>query len=309
LRRLIEAVPVVVLASIFVFAILQAVPGDPAANLAGTDASDVDVQIIRVRLGLDKPVHQQYLIWAGNALRGDLGTSFRASRPVFDLIRQAMGPTIELTLAAFCLELLIGIPLGVIAGVRPHSRWDWGLSGVTIVGIAIPHFVLGLVLLYLLSFRLGWLPVGGRVSFTEDPGEALRYLILPTFVLGITGASVLARFVRTSVAQVMHQDYIRTGRAKGLRERRVVVRHALRNGLIPVVTILALQIAGLLAGSVVIENVFSRPGIGRLVVGSIQARDYPAVQGTLLLLVVLFVMANLLADLCYGVIDPRIRLG
>jgi peptide/nickel transport system permease protein len=307
LRRLIEAVPVVLLASLFVFAIMQLVPGDPAVNLAGQDASDADVANVRRRLGLDKPVAEQYLTWAGNALLGDLGTSFRSSRPVFELIRAAAGPTLELTVAAFLIEVAVGLPLGVIAGVRLRSAWDWGLSAFTVAGIAVPHFVLGLVLLYVVSFRLGWLPVGGRVPFTDDPGESIRYLALPALVLGLTGASVLARFVRTTVSQVMQQDYIRTGRAKGLRERVVVARHALRNGLIPVVTIIALQLAGLLAGSVVVENVFSRPGIGRLVVSSIQARDYPAVQGTLLFLVMMFIAANLVADLCYGIIDPRIR--
>lgn len=306
-RRLIEAVPVVFLASIFVFAILQLVPGDPAVNIAGQDARDEDVRIVRERLGLHRPIVQQYLIWIGDALHGDLGTSFRASRPVLGMIRDAMAPTLELTIAAFLLELSIGIPLGVLAGVRLRSVWDWGLSGFTVVGIAVPHFVLGLVLLYVVGFRLGWLPIGGRVAFTADPLQSIRYLVLPAFVLGITGASVLARFVRTAVAQVMHQDYIRTGRAKGLRERAVVIRHALRNGLLPVVTVIALQLAGLLAGSVVIENVFSRPGIGRLVVSAIQGRDYPAVQGALLVLVAIFIVANLLADLLYGVIDPRIR--
>jgi peptide/nickel transport system permease protein len=307
-RRLIEAVPVVLLASLFVFSLLHLVPGDPAVNLAGEDATDADVETIRRRLGLDRPVAEQYLVWAGNALRGDLGTSFRTSQPVSAQIRGALGPTLELTLAAFALELAIGIPLGVIAGVRLRSLWDWGLSGFTIIGIAIPNFVLGLVLLYFVSFRLGWLPIGGRVAFTDDPLESLRYLVLPTLVLATGGASVLARFVRTAVAQVMNQDYIRTGRAKGLRERAVVVRHALRNSLIPVVTVVALQLAALLAGSVVIESVFSRPGIGRLVVSSIQSRDYPAVQGTLLVLVGIFILANLIADLLYGVIDPRIRL-
>jgi peptide/nickel transport system permease protein len=223
------------------------------------------------------------------------------------MIRDAMGPTLELTTAAFLIELVVGIPLGVLAGVRLRSAWDWGLSGFSVVGIAVPHFVLGLVLLYVVSFRLGWLPIGGSVAFTSDPLESLRYLALPAVVLGITGASALARFVRTAVAQVMNQDYIRTGRAKGLHERSVIIRHAIRNGLLPVVTVIALQLAGLLAGSVVVENVFSRPGIGRLVVSSIQARDYPAVQGALLVLVAIFILANLFADLLYGVVDPRIR--
>jgi peptide/nickel transport system permease protein len=308
-RRLIQAVPVLLLASIFVFAILQIVPGDPAANIAGPEASDEDVQIVRERLGLDKPVPMQYLSWIEDAATGSLGTSFRSARPVSEMVRDAMGPTMELTLVAFLIELTVGIALGVMAGTRLRSIWDWGLSAFTMVGIAVPHFVLGLVLLYFVSYRLGWLPVGGRVSLLSDPIEGLRYLILPALVLGLTGASVLARFVRTSVAQVMNQDYVRTSRAKGLQEHVVVTRHVVRNSLVPVVTIIALQFAALLTGSVVVENVFSRPGIGRLVVNAIQARDYPVVQGTLLVLVAIFVFVNLVADLLYGVLDPRIRVN
>ncbi len=307
LRRLLQAIPVVLISSIIVFSILQLVPGDPATNLAGADASDEDVQVIRERLGLDKPIAEQYLIWFGNALRGDLGDSFRNSRSVSELLRGALAPTLELTLVAFTIELTLGLILGVMAGTHLRSGWDWALSAFTLLGIAIPHFVLGLVFIYFVSFRLDWLPIGGRVALLDDPVEGLRYLILPALVLGMTGAAVLARFVRTSIAQVMNQDYIRTARAKGLAGRAVVIRHGLRNGLVPVVTVMALQFAALLTGSVVVENVFSRPGIGRLVVGAIQARDYPVVQGALLFLVFGFILINLLADIMYGVLDPRIR--
>ncbi len=309
LRRLLQAIPVVLISSIIVFSILQLVPGDPATNLAGPDASDEDVQVIRERLGLDKPIAQQYLEWIGNALRGDLGDSFRNSRSVSELLRGALAPTLELTLVAFTIELVLGVILGVMAGTHLRSGWDWALSAFTMLGIAIPHFVLGLIFIYFISFRLDLLPIGGRVALTEDPLVAMRYLILPALVLGMTGAAVLARFVRTSIAQVMNQDYIRTARAKGLASRAVVIRHGLRNGLVPVVTVIALQFAALLTGSVVVENVFSRPGIGRLVVGAIQARDYPVVQGALLFLVFGFILINLLADIMYGVLDPRIRFS
>mgnify|MGYP001160172014 CR=1 FL=1 len=309
LRRLIQGIPVVLFASIFVFSILQLVPGDPATNIAGPDASDEDVEIIRDRLGLDKPLPQQYLSWIGSAVRGDLGDSFRSSRPVSELLTDALAPTLELTLVAFTIELVLGVILGVMAGTRLRSAWDWGLSAFTIIGIAIPNFVLGLVLLYVVGFKLEWLPIGGRVPLTEDPIEGLRYLALPSLVLGITGAAVLARFVRTSIAQVMNQDYIRTARAKGLAARAVVLRHGLRNGLVPVVTVMALQFAALLTGSVVVESVFSRPGVGRLVVSSIQARDYPVVQGALLFLVFGFIVINLAADIMYGILDPRIRFS
>ena len=309
LRRLVQAIPVLLIASMIVFSILQFVPGDPATNIAGPDASDHDVAVIRDRLGLNKPIPEQYLIWMGHALRGDLGDSFRNDRPVTELITDALGPTLELTLSAFFVEVVLGVTLGVMAGTRLRSVWDWGLSAFTMLGIAIPHFVLGLVLLYVVSFRFGWLPVGGSVGLTEDPVQGVKYLILPALVLGFTGASVLARFVRTSIAEVMNQDYVRTARAKGLPPRNVVMQHALRNGLIPVVTVMALQFATLLTGSVVVENVFSRPGVGRLVVGAVQARDYPVVQGSLLLLVFGFIFVNLVADLMYGVLDPRIRVS
>jgi peptide/nickel transport system permease protein len=309
LRRLIQAIPVVLFASIIVFSILQFVPGDPATNIAGPDASDQDVQVIRERLGLNKPLPEQYLIWMGHALRGDLGDSFRNDRPVTELMTDALGPTLQLTLSAFVIEVVLGIALGVMAGTRLRSAWDWGLSAFTMLGIAIPHFVLGLVLLYVVSFRLGWLPIGGSVSLTDNPLEGIKYLLLPSLVLGLTGAAVLARFVRTAIAEVMNQDYVRTARAKGLHARTVVMQHALRNGLIPVITVIALQFATLLTGSVVVENVFSRPGVGRLVVSAVQARDYPVVQGSLLFLVVGFILVNLAADLMYGVLDPRIRVN
>lgn len=309
LRRLLQAIPVVLFSSIIVFSILQLVPGDPATNLAGPDATDEDVQIIRERLGLDRPIAEQYLSWIGNAARGDLGDSFRNSRSVSELLRGAMAPTLELTLIAFALELTLGVVFGVMAGTHLRSGWDWALSAFTMFGIAIPHFVLGLVFIYVVSFRLDLLPIGGRVALTADPIEGLKYLVLPAVVLGLTGAAVLARFVRTSIAQVMNQDYIRTARAKGLASRAVVIRHGLRNGLVPVVTVMALQFAALLTGSVVVENVFSRPGVGRLVVSAIQARDYPVVQGALLFLVFGFIMINLLADIMYGVLDPRIRFS
>lgn len=270
LRRLLQAIPVVLFSSIIVFSILQLVPGDPATNLAGPDATDEDVQIIRERLGLDRPIAEQYLSWIGNAARGDLGDSFRNSRSVSELLRGAMAPTLELTLIAFALELTLGVVFGVMAGTHLRSGWDWALSAFTMFGIAIPHFVLGLVFIYVVSFRLDLLPIGGRVALTADPIEGLKYLVLPAVVLGLTGAAVLARFVRTSIAQVMNQDYIRTARAKGLASRAVVIRHGLRNGLVPVVTVMALQFAALLTGSVVVENVFSRPGVGRLVVSAIR---------------------------------------
>jgi len=287
--------------------VLRLVPGDPAQALAGEDATDERVEQIREQLGLTDSWPVQYVRWAGDVMRGDLGRSFRTGLSVGRLLKLSLPPTIELTLAAYPVALLIGVPLGVLAGVKPRSFWDWGLSGYTLFAIGIPNFLLGIILLWIFSVRLGWFPTSGRVAFTSDPLGAIKYLTLPALALGGGIAAVLARYTRTAVAETMGQDYIRTARAKGLKGRTVIVRHALRASLIPVVTIVALEIGRLLAGAVVVEQVFTRPGLGRLVVEAIQNRDYMIVQSTLLVLVLIFVTVNLAADITYGFLDPRVR--
>ena len=286
---------------------MRLVPGDPAQALAGEDATDERVEQIREQLGLTDSWPVQYVRWAGDVMRGDLGRSFRTGLSVGRLLKLSLPPTIELTLAAYPVALLIGVPLGVLAGVKPRSFWDWGLSGYTLFAIGIPNFLLGIILLWIFSVRLGWFPTSGRVAFTSDPLGAIKYLTLPALALGGGIAAVLARYTRTAVAETMGQDYIRTARAKGLKGRTVIVRHALRASLIPVVTIVALEIGRLLAGAVVVEQVFTRPGLGRLVVEAIQNRDYMIVQSTLLVLVLIFVTVNLAADITYGFLDPRVR--
>jgi peptide/nickel transport system permease protein len=305
--RILQAIPVLLLASIAVFLVLRLVPGDPAVALAGEDASDERVQQIREQLGLTDALPVQYVRWLGNLVRGDMGESFRTRLPVSRLLSISLPPTIELTLAAYPIALAIGIPLGVLAGMRPRSFWDWGLSGYTLISIGIPNFLLGILFLYVFAVQLGWLPAAGRVSFFDDPVQSLRHLFLPALALGSGLAAVLARYTRTAVSEVMGQDYIRTARAKGLAGSTVVMRHALRNSLIPVVTIAALQVGNLLAGAVVVEQVFTRPGLGRLVVEAIANRDYLIVQSTLVVLVTIFVAVNLAADIAYGFLDPRVR--
>ena len=307
LRRLAQAIPVLILASIAVFLILRLIPGDPADTIAGENATPEEVEVIRERLGLTDPVPVQYVRWIGDMLQGDLGTSIRTGVPVSELLQLALPPTLELAAASYVIALVIGIPLGTIAGVRPRSVWDWGLSFYTIGTLGVPNFLLGVLLLWFFSVNLGWFPASGRVSFLSDPIGSLEYLFLPSLALGTGLAAVLARYTRTTVQQAMGQDYIRTARAKGLSSSAIVIRHALRNSMIPIITIVALQVGNIMAGAVVIERVFTRPGLGRLVVDAIQNRDYLIVQSTLIILVVIFVAMNLLADLAYGFLDPRVR--
>ncbi len=307
LGRIAQAIPVLFLASIAVFLVLRLVPGDPADAIAGEDASPQEVDAIREELGLKDPLPVQYGRWIADLARGDLGTSVRTGVPVRRLLSLSLPPTIELAVASYVIAVLVGIPLGTIAGVRPRSAWDWMLSFYTIGTLGVPNFLLGVLLLWGFAVKLGWFPASGRVAFTDDPVESLKYLVLPASALGSGLAAVLARYTRTTVQEAMGQDYIRTARAKGLGGRDVVVRHALRNSLIPVVTIMALQVGQILAGAVVIERVFTRPGLGRLVVDAILNRDYLIVQSTLIILVVIFVGVNLVADIAYGVLDPRVR--
>ncbi len=305
--RLAQALPVLILASLAVFLVLRLVPGDPADAIAGEDASPAEVEAIREDLGLNDPIPVQYARWISDLVRGDLGVSIRTGIPISRLVKLSFPPTIELAVASYAIAILIGIPLGTIAGVKPRSGWDWFLSFFTISTLGVPNFLLGVLLLWLFSAQLGWLPVSGRVSIFDDPVQSIKHLILPSFALGSGLAAVLARYTRTTVQEAMGQDYIRTARAKGLAQRVVVVRHALRNEMIPVVTIMALQVGGILAGAVVIERVFTRPGLGRLVVDAIQNRDYLIVQSTLVILVVIFVGVNLAADIAYAFLDPRVR--
>ena len=307
LGRILQAIPVLFLSSLSVFLVLRLVPGDPAEALAGDDATAERIAEIRVQLGLDRSVPQQYVAWLGDLARGDLGTSLRNGLPVSRLLKASLPPTLELAFVAYGIALTLGIPLGVMAGAKPRSRWDWLLSGYTVVTIGIPAFLTGILLLWVFSVLLSWFPTSGRVSLFENPIDSIHHLALPAFALGSGLAATLARYTRTAVAEVMGHDYIRTAKAKGLSERIVVVRHALRNSLIPIVTIAALQVGGVMAGAVVVEQVFTRPGMGRLVVESIQNRDYLVVQSALVVLVTIFVFVNLAADITYGFLDPRVR--
>ena len=307
LGRVAQAIPVLFLASIAVFLVLRLVPGDPATMLAGQDATPAQVQQIRKELGLTDPLPVQYGRWIDNLAHGNLGTSISSGLSVSHLLALSFPPTLELAVAAYLVALAIGIPLGVLAGSRPRGFWDWFLSGYSVFTLGVPHFMSGILMLLAFTVWLHWLPPAGRVAFTSNPIQSIRYLILPALALGSGVAAVLARYTRTALADVMGMDFIRTARAKGLERHTIVVRHALRNALVPVITISALQVGGLLAGAIVIEQVFTRPGLGRLIINAINTRDYMVIQSTLVIFVGIFVVVNLLADLAYGFADPRVR--
>lgn len=307
-RRFAEAVLVIFLATLVVFFAIRLIPGDPATLIAGDDASTEDVDQIRERLGLNDPVVVQYWDWVSKAVTGDFGTSFTRNQPVGSVLSNAVQPTIELAIAGYIFATLVGIPIGVAAGIKPGGIADYFATAFTVSTLGVPNFILGLLLLWVVGVELGWLPVSGRVAFSEDPLQALKFLILPTIAVGSSLGSVLARFVRASMQEVMNQDYVRTARAKGLRERNVVLRHAMRNALIPVITVAALQVGGLISGALVVEVVFSRPGFGSLLINSVVGRDYVLLQALLAVLVAIFIAANTLADVTYGFADPRIRV-
>jgi peptide/nickel transport system permease protein len=307
LRRLLQTIPVLFLFSIVVFTVLRLVPGDPALVMLGLEATPEAVAEIRQDMGLDKPIFVQYGIWLGKVVQGDFGVSWRSKQSVESLIWRRLPATLELTIGAMIVALVIALPLGILSGVRPNSGVDVAATGFSLLGVAVPGFWLGLMLLLLVSVRLNWLPPSGHVPLREDPIASLRHLILPAITLGVGLAAPLARFVRSGMLDAMQTDYVRTARAKGLPERLVVLRHALRNGLLSVVTVLGLEFGALLGGAVITESVFDWPGIGSLLLTAIKQRDYAMVQGTVLFISAIFILVNLVVDLSYGLLDPRIR--
>ncbi|MHB1416034.1 MAG: ABC transporter permease [Chloroflexota bacterium] len=309
IRRLIQTIPVLLFASIMIFLLMRMIPGDPAVVLGGEDATPEQLETIRHRLGLDQPLPVQYVIWVGNVLHGDLGKSIISSQPVTQLLMQKVPATGELALGALLIATIVGIPLGMAAALRRGSALDMAVTAYTSTALGIPNFWIGILLIILFVIVLGWLPPGGRVPLTENPGMAWKYLLMPVLTLSVQTSGILIRFTRTAMLEVLPEDYIRTARSKGLTEQAIVVRHALRNALIPVVTVIGLQLGRLLGGAVIAEMIFAWPGVGRLVIQAVGQRDYAIVQGVLLLLVIVFVLINLITDLLYGLLDPRIRLA
>jgi peptide/nickel transport system permease protein len=307
LRRLVQMVPVMLLVSLVVFSLLHLTPGDPATTMLGQEATPEAVAALRQRLGLDQPLPVQYVRWLGSVLRGDLGRSIRTNQPVTEAILERLPVTVQLSAMSILIALMIAIPVGIISALRRNTALDSSATTLALLGVALPNFFLAILLIYLFSIQLRWLPPIGYVPLWEDPGENLRRMIMPALTLGTALAAIIMRLTRSSLLEVLEQDYVRTARAKGLTESRMVRVHALKNSLIPVVTIVGLQIGGLLGGTVITETIFALPGIGRLIVDSIFRRDFPLVQGAVLFVAVAFLVTNLLVDLLYAFLDPRIR--
>ena len=306
-RAFISAVTLLII-SLIVFTGVRMIPGDPARVLAGTEADETGIEEIREKYGLNAPLPVQYLRWLGLAATGDLGESIRTRTAVTSMIAGKLPITIELTCLSLLVALAIAVPAGVLAAVRRNTAWDVLASGVSLCGVSVPNFWLGIMLILLVSVRFGWLPASGFVPFVEDPVGNLQRMVMPALVLGTGLAAVLMRQTRNAMIEVLSADYVRTARAKGLAQRAVVVRHALRNGLIPVVTILGLQMGALMGGAVVTEQIFVLPGFGRLIVEAVFTRDYPVVQGVVLITAASYVLINLAVDLSYTVLNPRIRI-
>ena len=307
LRRLGATIPVMGVVAIAVFALLHVTPGDPAVIIAGDYATTDDIARIRTRLGLDQPFHAQVAIWLGRIVRGDLGTSIFSGLPVSTLIGQRAATTAWLTLFAMLISVGVGVPIGVLAAWRKGSWLDRGVMMFAVSGFSMPTFWLGFILVYVFAVTAGWLPVQGYQPLAAGLWPFLRHLILPSVTLSVVYMALIARMTRASMLGVLDEDYIRTAFAKGLAPRRVLVRHALKNASLPVVTIIGIGFALLIGGAVVTESVFALPGLGRLTVDAIVRRDYPVIQGVLLVVSGVYVLINLVVDVLYVVLDPRIR--
>ncbi len=310
LRRLLQLLPVLLIASTGIWAMIYAVPGDPVATMVGENATPELIAEVTARLGLDRPVHEQYWSWLTHAVQGDFGLSIQNREPVRELIVQRIPATIQLALAATVIGLLLGVPVAVVSALKPGGWLDRMLSGWSALALGVPTFWLGILLILLFAVNLRWLPsASGYVSIFESPWEALRNIILPATTLGVYVSGIFARFLRASLLGELKADYVRTARSKGLPERDVIGRHVMRNALLPFVTIVGLMMATFIGGTVVTEAVFTYPGLGRLLIQAISTRDYPLIQGCILFILVVFVLINLAVDVLYAYIDPRIDYG
>jgi peptide/nickel transport system permease protein len=307
LHRLAATIPVLLLVTAGVFALLHLTPGDPIDAMMAESADAAAKASLRTELGLDRSLPVQYLAWMGRLLRGDLGRSIRNGEPVVENVSRRIRPSLQLALLAMTLSLLIAFPVGIVSAVRRNTSFDRAGTTFALFGICMPNFLLALLLIFLFGVTLRWLPISGYVDPAEELVDGLRSLALPAVTLGLALAAVVTRTLRSSMLEALTEDYVRTARAKGLSEWRVMRGHVLRNALIPVVTVLGLQLGTLIGGAVITEYVFALPGVGRLVVDAVFARDYPLVQGVVLLIAVGFIASNLVVDLLYGLIDPRLR--
>lgn len=307
LQRLVGMVLTLILISILSYALVRLLPGDPVINMLGEGGDPAVIARVRADLGLDKPAPLYYFVWLGRVVRGDFGRSIQSNQPVAALLRSRLLPTLQLSVMSSLIAIAIALPLGILAAVRRGSLIDRFATGFAMVGLAMPSFCLGILLILLFSLSLGWLPPSGWRDPFRESGQSIRFMVLPALTLGIAYAATITRQVRASVLAVLGQDYVRTARAKGLGERPLVLRHALRNALIPVVTVFGLMIGNLLGGTVITETIFAIPGVGRTGVDAIFSRDYPIVQGVMLMIALIVLGLSLLVDLVYAIVDPRIR--
>jgi peptide/nickel transport system permease protein len=306
-RRLLVAIPTIILISVFVFSLQKLLPGDPVLAMAGEDRNPEVLDYLREKYRLNDPVPQQYLHWMGGVLTGDFGMSLRTRQPVLDLIAEKLPVTIQLSVMALIVAFAIGVPAGIISAVKKGTWIDYAANAVALSGLSIPNFWLGIMLILLVSVNLGWLPASGYRPLADDPLRSVQTMLMPAFVLGTGLAAALMRHTRSAMLGVLKADYIRTARAKGLLERSVILRHALRNALIPIVTVTTLLFGELLAGAVLTEQIFTIPGFGKLVVDAVFNRDYAVVQGIVLCTGVFFIAMNILADAAYRILNPRMR--
>ncbi len=307
LRRIAATAPVMGMVALIVFALLRLTPGDPAAIIAGDSATAEQIELIRQSMGLNEPIYQQFIHWIVRLIHGDLGTSLISGRPVLDMVLSRIGPSLALCICTIIISVIIAIPLGVIAAWRRGHLLDRVVMAGSVLGFSIPVFVTAYALILLFSLKLHWLPVQGYAPLSAGFGAFLRSIILPTIGLSTVYIALIARIARTSIIEVMGEDFIRTARAKGLRERSVLLRHALGNAAIPIITIIGVGVAMLIGGVVLTESIFNLPGLGRLVVEAVLARDYPVIQALVLLFSFFYVIVNLVVDALYTVFDPRIR--
>lgn len=301
IKRLLQTIPVIIGVTVVVFLIMQMVPGDSAQVLAGEGASEEMIESLRIEYGLDKPLHIQYLDYIGGLMQGDMGTSLKSSKPVYNEIMTRLPITVELAIYSTIITIVLGVIAGIISAVRPNTFADMAIMVIALLGISFPSFFLGFILMFLFSVELQWFPVGGW--------DSVKHMVLPSIALGTSGAAIVARMTRSSMLEIVRQDYIRTAKAKGLRSHLIVYKHALRNALIPVITVVGLQFGALLGGTVLIESVFAINGLGRLIVDSIRMRDLPMVQGGVLVASLIFVLVNLIVDILYKFFNKRIDLN
>jgi peptide/nickel transport system permease protein len=309
LRRLLLMIPVAFLVTVIIFTLIRLSPGDPILVFAGEERDPATLDVLRHEYGLDQPLPLQYVVWLQHAVQGDLGRSLRTRQPVVEAIAERLPKTIELGVAALLISITVGLTVGTLAALKRNSPIDLVATGFTIAGVSLPNFYLGLILILVFALAVRVFPPGGYADFAENPVDNLKRLVLPAITLATASTAVNLRQVRSSLLDVLSQDYLRTARAKGLRERAVIYGHAMKNGLIPVVTIFGLQVGALIEGAIITETIFFWPGVGRLAVDSINGRDYPVVQAIVLMSALSFMVTTLLVDILYGWLDPRISYG